>query len=133
MLSDNIIIILHCILLYCIAISPFVNDLHYKKIILILLIFICIQFLTNYGKCGLINIERFFLKEKFKEGFVYRLIKPVISHKHNIFYKEYFEIVLIYILILWIQLNKGGMDLNIINDYKMIYNDIMKYSKTKKI
>ena len=132
MLSNNIIIILHSILLYTIAISPFINDLHLKKLILIFLIFLCIQFLTNYGKCGLINIERFFLKEKFKEGFCYRLIKPIISYKHNIFYKEYFGIILIYILILYIQLNKAGMNLNIINDYKMIYNNIMK-NKTKKI
>jgi len=126
MLSDNIIIIFHSILLYTIAISPFINDLHLKKMILIFLIFLCLQFLSNYGKCGIINIERFFLKENFKKGFCYRLIKPVISHKHNIFYKEYFGIVLIYILILWIQLDQAGMDLNIINDYKRIYYDIRK-------
>jgi len=124
MLSDNIITILHIVLLFVIAISPFINDLHLKKLILIFLIFLCIQFLTNYGKCGIINIERFFLKENFKKGFCYRLIKPVISHKHNIFYKEYFEIILIYILVLWIQLDQAGMDLNIINDYRKIFNDL---------
>jgi len=129
MLSDNIIIIFHGILLYTIAISPFIKDLYLKKMILIFLIFLCIQFLTNYGKCGIINIERLFLKENFKNGFCYRLIKPVISHKHNIFYKEYFGIILIYILILWIQLDKAGMDLNIINDYKRIYYDIRNLYK----
>lgn len=126
MFSDNIIIILHGILLYTIITSPFIDDFHLKKMILILLIFCCIHFLTEYGKCGIINIERFFLKDNFKNGFFFRLIKPIICYKRNIFYKKYFEIILIYIFILWVQLDKAGLDLNVFTDLKIIYNDLLK-------
>jgi len=122
MMSDNIILLLHISLLYAIALSPFIKDYEYKKIILILLIFLCSQYLTNYGKCGLINIEKFFLKEKFKKGFVFRLIKPIICYKRNIFYQHYFELVLIYILVLYIQIHNAGYDLNIIEDIRLAYS-----------
>jgi len=122
MISDNIILLLHITLLYAIALSPFIKDYEYKKLILILLIFLCGQYLTNYGKCGLINIERFFLKDKFKQGFVFRLIKPVICYKRNIFYQHYFELVLIYILVLYIQIRNAGHDLNIFRDIKLVYD-----------
>jgi hypothetical protein len=124
MFSDNIILLLHISLIYAVALSPFINNYEYKKIVLIFLIFLCGQFLTNYGKCGFISIERFFLKEKFKQGFVYRLIKPIVCYKRNIFYQHYFELVLIYILILYIQIRNGGHDLNIIKEIKLSYDKL---------
>ena len=66
MISDDIILLCHIILYYSLALSPLITDCYLKKINLILVMFLCIQFVTKYGKCGLINIERFFLKEKFK-------------------------------------------------------------------
>jgi hypothetical protein len=131
MLSDNIIIMLHSILLYIIIISPFIDDLYLKKTILIFLLFLCMHFLTKYGKCGIINIERLFLKDNFKQGFFYRLIKPVISYKENYFYIHFFEIIVIYILVLWFQLYKAGIDLNILNDFRLIFNDIYKLIQNK--
>jgi hypothetical protein len=108
------------------ALSPLITDCYLKKLILIFMIFLCIQYITKYGKCGLINFERFFLKEKFKEGFIYRLIKPIICYKKNIIYKNYFILILIYMIILYIQLDNAGHNINIFNDLKIFYTDLKK-------
>lgn len=129
MMSNNIILLLHIIFFYAIATSPFNNDYTFKKIILILLLFFCAQWMSEYGKCGLINIEKYFLKDKFKTGVVYRLVKPVICYKMNIFYKNYFEIILIYIFILYVQLIEGGYDLNLFSDVKKAYEMIVSLRK----
>lgn len=113
MLSDYIIMICHTILFCGIVLSPLINECKYKKITLILILFIILQFVTKYGKCGLINIEKYFLKDKFKEGFVYRLIKPIICYKINPFGGKYFNLLLIYVLILVIQLYKAKCGFNI--------------------
>jgi len=126
MLNDNIIIILHSIILYFIIISPLIDNYELKRLVFFFLIFISIHFFTKYGKCGLINIERLFLKDNFKNGFLFKLIKPLICYKRNIFYKKYFEIILIYIFILYYQLNEAKINLNIFNECKIVYNDIIK-------
>ena len=111
MISDNIILLFHIILFYIMAISPLITDCEIKKIILVLMIFLFIQCVSKYGKCCLINIEKFFLKEKFKQGFIYRLIKPLICYKQNIIYKNYFELIIIYILVLCFQLKKANCNI----------------------
>ncbi len=126
MISDDIILFFHIVLFYVLALSPLIKDCYLKKIILILIIFLCIQYVTKYGKCGLINIERFFLKEKFKQGFIYRLIKPIVCYKQNIIYKNYFKLIIIYMLVLYIQLENAGCNLDIFQDFKQIYNNIKK-------
>ena len=124
MFINNIITLIHITILYGIIISPLVNDYYYKKLILIFLIFLCFQFLSKYGKCGLINMEKYFLKDNFKNGIVYRIIKPIICYKINPFYKYYFEIILLYIFILFMQLYTNGHDLNIFNEFKLVYNSL---------
>jgi hypothetical protein len=74
--------------------------------------------MSKYGKCGIINIERAFLKEHFREGFFFKLIKPVISYKNNIFYYNLFYMLIIYCIILSIQINDSNCISNIINDIK---------------
>ena len=131
MLSDDIILLFHIILFYIFALSPLITDCYIKKLILILMMFLSLQYVSKYGKCGLINIERFVIekvleKKNFKEGFVYRLIKPLICYKQNIIYKNSFSLIIIYMVILYIQLEKAGCDLNIFEDFKKIYQDIRK-------
>jgi len=111
MLSNDIILFSHIILFYIIALSPLIKDCYLKKIILVVIVFLFFQYILKYGKCGIINIERLFLKEKFKEGFFYRLIKPIISYKQNIIYKNYFILIIVYILILFVQLKKTNCSL----------------------
>lgn len=108
MISDDIILFCHITLFYILALSPLIKDNNLKKLILVLIMFFCFQYVTKYGKCGLINIEKFFLKDKFKQGCVYRLIKPIICYKQNIIYKNYFTLIIIYMVILYIQLEKAG-------------------------
>ena len=120
MLSDNIILMFHIILFYIMALSPLITDVYFKKVILILMIFLCIQYITKYGKCGLINLEMFFLKEKFREGFIYRLIKPIICYKKNIIYKNYFILIIIYMIVLYTQLYNSGHNLNLFNSLKTL-------------
>ena len=120
MISDKIICILHIILFLFFILSPFVDDCAWKINSLILLVFILFHFIFKYGKCGIINIERFFLKENFKNGFCYRLIKPVISHKNNIFYEQYFNILVLYIIILLYQVFKNNCLKKLYNIYQTI-------------
>ena len=89
----------------------------------IVLVFILFHFTTKYGKCGIINIERFFLKETFKQGFFYNLIKPVIDYRKNIFFDKLYHLLIIYILVLSLQIYQENC-LNIVyqNFIKSINN-----------
>ena len=100
----NIIQLLHIILIIFIISSVFINNIELKKFILSILILLFIQYVTNYGRCGLTEIEYMVLGEKYKEGFIYRLIKPVINVSEE--YVEYNIIILhiIWMIILYFQL-----------------------------
>jgi hypothetical protein len=98
-----IISFLHIIFYIGLVISPFINNYKYKTISYVIITFILAHFITRNGKCGIISIERFFLKDNFKEGFFYKLIKPIICYKINPIYNYYF-IYIIYFLILYYQL-----------------------------
>ena len=119
--NNTIIDTIHIILIITVLLSPLLKSSLIKELVLILLVFISIHYITKYGKCGLINIERYFLGENFKNGIVYRLIKPVISYKNNIFYEKFFWLIIIYIVILYYQLIKNKKSLlNLIN--RMMFN-----------
>jgi hypothetical protein len=122
--NNEIINTIHIILVVIIAFTPIVKSCLLKELVLILLIFVSIHYITRYGKCGLINIERYFLGDNFKNGIVYRLIKPVISYKNNFFYKNLFWLIIIYIFIIYFQLNKNCKSIfnsNIIKQIKLKY------------
>lgn len=102
----SIINLAHGLLVFGLTISVFINNYQYKKVALTLLIFIMAQFVTNYGRCGLTEIEYLFKGEKYKEGFIYRLVKPVITIPENYFNKYFYIVHILWIGILWKQLNK---------------------------
>ena len=123
--NSEIINILHIIFIFIIFMSPFIDDCFIKQLILLLLIFITIHYLTKYGKCGLINIEMFFLKDTFRNGILFKTIKPIISYKNNIFYDNYGTFILfIYMIILIQQIynNKLMCEKEFINIYNQFYN-----------
>jgi len=129
MLTDDIIVILHIIFMYSIILSPLIDNVEYKRLILFLLIFISFHFLTKYGKCGLINLEHAIRKDDIHNGVVFKLIKPVICYKRNPFY-NYFYLILIYIFILYCQIREAGRGLNIFMDLKKIFTELyIKYTK----
>ena len=131
MIGENIIIIMHIILFYGIALSPFINDINYKRLILFFLIFISAHFLTKYGKCGIINAEHYIRGDDIHNGFFFKLIKPIICYKRNLFY-NYFYIILIYIFILYYQIREAGGNMNLFIDLRDIIVEIyQKYYKSK--
>lgn len=106
------------------ALSIISNDCDYKKLSFILLIFILFQYLTKYGKCGLISIERYFLKDNFKNGFVYRLIKPVVDYRNNPVYDHYMIILLAYIYILLIQIKIYNCNIDLLKDLTLVFSTL---------
>jgi hypothetical protein len=121
---NYIIKILHLLFYLLILFSPFIDDCVIKLNVYIMLLFIWFHFISKYGKCGIINIERIFLKEHFKDGFFYKLIKPIIDYRKNIFFEKLYHLLLIYILILTIQIYKENC-VNII--YKNFIKSINKF------
>lgn len=121
---EYIIKTLHLLFYLLIALSPFINNCELKINICVILLFLLFQFTTKYGKCGIINIERFFLKENYKKGFCYNLIKPVIDYRKNIFFDKLYHLIIIYILILSIQIYQN----NCIN---IIYQKIVFINRNK--
>ena len=100
----KIINLLHTILVIFLCISIFIDNYQIKKTALILLLFLFLQYITNYGKCGLTELEYLFKGEKYKEGFIYRLINPVITIPETYFNKYYYLFHITLIIILWVQL-----------------------------
>lgn len=102
---NKLINIIHIIFILYLLSSLFIDNYINKLYCLILIIFIFVHYLTKYGKCGIINIERYFLGKKFKNGIAYKLIKPIISYKNNIFYENGgMYVLLFYIFSLFIQM-----------------------------
>jgi hypothetical protein len=100
----KIIQLLHFILVAIISFSIFLPFTEIKYNSLVLLIYILFQYLTNYGKCGLTQLEYYIMGEKYQEGFLYRLIKPVITVSESYFDNYLFILHIIYIIILAYQL-----------------------------
>lgn len=107
MIIDYIITLIHILFILYLLLSIFINNNTIKLYSLLFNIFILLHYLTKYGKCSIINIERFFLGDNFRDGFFYKLIKPIISYKNNKFYNNGgIYLLLFYIIILIIQLRK---------------------------
>ncbi len=119
----------HILLIMFLSGSIFINNCIYKLYSLFFISFILMHYITKYGKCGIINIEKFFLGTEFKNGVAYRLIKPVISYKNNTFYDcggMYILAMYILILIYQIYINRNSC----INTLKLVYNHLIKKKPT---
>ena len=103
-MSINVIQILHFLLVFIVIISVFIPSIEIKKIAFALLIYIFLQYITNYGKCGLTELEYMLKGEKYKEGFIYRLVKPIITMPEKYFNYHLYAIHLIWIFTLGYQL-----------------------------
>jgi hypothetical protein len=75
----KIIQLIHFILVVLVIGSIFIPNYKLKKYSFTFLIFIFAQWITNYGKCGLTELEYVIKGEKYKEGFIYRVVKPIIT------------------------------------------------------
>ncbi len=100
----NIIKLLHLILVLLIAIAPFYPDKTLKKSVFIFLLYLFFQYLTGYEKCGLTILEYVVMGEKYQEGFMYRLINPLIKVPEKYFDQYLFYVHSFYLVILYMQL-----------------------------
>ena len=100
----TIINFLHIILILFLSLSVFIDNSRIKTQALILLILIFGQYITNYGRCGLTELEYIFTQKNYKEGFIYRIVKPVITLPENYFNKYYYVLHILWICILWLQI-----------------------------
>jgi hypothetical protein len=100
----NIIQYIHVIIILIIILSIFYNNIKLKEIVLSILILLMIKYLTGYDRCGLTEIEYLLKGEKYKEGFIYRIIKPILTIPEQYFENYLFILHSLYIIILIIQL-----------------------------
>jgi hypothetical protein len=96
---------LHLALVLAIAISPLIANRTYKRYALIFLIFLLGHYLTNYGRCGLTELEGLLLGESYQSGFLYRLITPVLKVPPAYFDLGFYILHLSYILVLAFQVS----------------------------
>ena len=99
-----IIILLHLFLFITLLSSIFISNYTLKELSLIMLLFLLLQYLSNYGKCTLTQLEYMIMGENYKEGFLYRLINPIIKRDENYFNYYYYIFHLLWIIILIYQL-----------------------------
>jgi hypothetical protein len=102
---SKIIQLLHLLLVIGIILSIFITNIDIKQIFFTLLNFLFMQHIINYGKCGLTELEYIIKGEKYQEGFIYRLIKPIITIPEKYFNKYLYILHIIWIIILGYQLN----------------------------
>jgi len=100
----NIIQYIHVIIILIIILSIFYNNIKLKEIVLSILILLMIKYLTGYDRCGLTEIEYLLKGEKYKEGFIYRIIKPILTIPEQYFENYLFILHSLYIIILITQL-----------------------------
>ena len=80
MISVCIIKLIHLALVIVIFLSVFIPNCKMKELAITLLIFLLLKYLFGDGKCGLTELEYLMLGEKqHKQGFIYRLVKPIVT------------------------------------------------------
>lgn len=83
----ELIRLIHILLIVGVFASLFINNCYLKELSLTLLIFLLVQYLLGYEKCGLTQLEYWVMGEKYQEGFIYRLINPIIKVREDYFNK----------------------------------------------
>jgi hypothetical protein len=101
----NIIQLIHTIIILLIIISIFYPNNKLKELSLSLLILLMIKYLIGHQRCGLTEIEYLLKGEKYKEGFIYRIVKPMITIPELYFENYLFIIHSLFIIILFHQIH----------------------------
>jgi len=100
---------IHLFLVLFLVLSVFISHIQYKKIALTILIFLLLQYIFNFGKCGLTELERIIKGDKYHEGFLYQIIKPIITIPEDYFNFNFYIIHIIYIILLFYQINLNNI------------------------
>lgn len=103
----DLIKIAHLAIVIGLVASIFVNSCIIKELALTLLIFLLVQYAFGFKKCGLTQLEYVILgKDKYQQGFIYRLVNPVITVPEKYFYNGLFYFHILWIVILIYQIRK---------------------------
>lgn len=100
----GLIKIIHLIIIVGVIASVFINSCLLKELALTLLIFLLIQYLCGFKKCGLTQLEYYIMGEKYQQGFIYRLVNPIIDMPEKYIYNIKFVVHIALICILTFQL-----------------------------
>ena len=100
----NIIRMIHLIIIILVAISPIIDNNIIKKYAFIFLVYLLFQYITGYKQCGLTKFEYIIMQDKHEEGFLYRLINPMITVREDYFENYLLIIHICIIVLLFIQL-----------------------------
>jgi hypothetical protein len=103
----KIIQLFHFVLVIVLTSSVFINNNQFKKYALTILIFMYCHYITNFGKCGLTELEYMIRGGQYKEGFIYRVIKPIITIPEKYFENYLYLMHITWIVILVLQLIKN--------------------------
>lgn len=97
----TVIKVVHLMIIIGIVAAVFVKSCVWKTIALTLLVFLMIQYICGFEKCGLTELEYYVLGEsKYQQGFIYRLVNPLIKVPEKYIYDGKFIIHLLLIGIL---------------------------------
>ena len=95
---------IHYAIIVALAVSPFVPWPAYRNAAGIFLIYLFLQYITGYKKCGLTILEYLILGKDYESGFLYRTIMPLITIP-----EKYFDNALIIIHVFYIYLLRGDL------------------------
>jgi len=104
MILVNIIKLIHLLIVLAVILAPFIDNYTFKENVFVFLIYLLLQYITGYERCGLTELEYLVMGEKYQEGFIYRIIKPMIRLPEHYFDKYAFAIHIIFIYVLYNQL-----------------------------
>lgn len=100
---------IHFLLLVGTAASIFIDNCYYKEFVFNFLVFLLIKYMTGQERCGLTELEYYFLGEqKYQEGFIYRLITPIVKVSEQYFSNFLYVLHISWIIILFAQLKGCG-------------------------
>ena len=112
----NLIKLVHLAIVVIVFLSIFTNKCRIKELALTLLLFLLIQYSLGNEKCGLTQLEYMLLgEEKHQQGFIYRLINPIIKVPENYFNNGLLYIHIIWIVILIYQIHKNKCSFLLLN------------------
>lgn len=101
----KIIQIIHFIMVVLVVSSVFIPSYQLKKYSLTFLIFIFLQWITKHGKCGLTELEYMIKGKKYKDGFIYRIVNPIITVPEKYFENYLYLAHITWTIILVLQLS----------------------------
>ena len=91
---------IHYAIVLAIGIAPFVPYYWYRNTACVFLIYLLLQYVTGYERCGLTIMEYLVLGKKYESGFLYRVINPIIKVPEHYFDKYLIAVHLFYIYLL---------------------------------